>query len=357
MWTQRMSRSRWGDRIPHVEQQPDGAERWVLEGEKLPLKGVALVGAALADRAGESKTWDEVPRITCDPLERVKALDADGVDYSVLYPTVAGLAGETFGRLRDQDLELACVQAYNDWLIEEWAQASPRFIPQCIVPLAPISATVKEMERAVAMGHKGVVFPAVPMHLRDLPHINESYYDPVWETCQELQVPLCLHAGSSTRMQFPAYQGLSEGLASALEALTRPVSTVMVVANFLYSQILMRYPNLKVIFAESTLSWGAYELETADHQFERQKLYLEGYDLKPSEMFHRQCYLTGWYDRSAIEGRRYFGVESMLWGTNFPLATSTWPTTREYIAKSFDGTAKEEQDRVLWGNAAELYKL
>ena len=67
-------------------------------------------------------------------------MDAAGVDYSVLYPTVAGLAGEAFGRLRDPDLELACVQAYNDWLIEEWAAASERFIPQCIVPIWPVEA-------------------------------------------------------------------------------------------------------------------------------------------------------------------------------------------------------------------------
>ena len=82
---------------------------------------------------------------------------------------------------------------------------------------------------------------------------------------------VCFHAGSSTRVQFPAYKDLSPGLAAALSALTRPVSSVMVVANFLYSRILMRYPTLKVVFAESSLAWGAYGLETADHQFERQR--------------------------------------------------------------------------------------
>ena len=77
-------------------------------------------------------------------------MDAAGIDYSVLYPTVAGLAGETFGRLKDPALELACVQAYNDWLIDEWAGASDRFIPQCIVPIGPVEATVTEIRRAVA---------------------------------------------------------------------------------------------------------------------------------------------------------------------------------------------------------------
>jgi hypothetical protein len=105
---------------------------------------------------------------------------------------------------------------------------------------------------------------------------------------------------------------LSSGLASALAALTRPVSSVQIVANFLYSRILMRFPTLKVVFAETSLSWGAYEIETADHQFERQRLHLEGYDMTPSQMFHRQCYMTGWYDRTAIEARHYLGVDNIL---------------------------------------------
>jgi predicted TIM-barrel fold metal-dependent hydrolase len=284
-------------------------------------------------------------------------MDVDGVDYAVLYPIVAGVAGEAFARLTEAELELACVQAYNDWLIDEWASVSKRFVPQCITPLWPIDATVKEVRRAVARGHRGVIYPAVPMLLREAPHINEPDYDPLWATCQELQVPICFHAGASSQIQFPAYTDLSPGLASALAALTRPVSSVQIVANFLYSRILMRFPTLQVVFAETSLSWGAYEIETADHQFERQRLHLEGYDMTPSQMFHRQCYMTGWYDRTAIEARRYLGVDNILWSTNFPQATSTWPTTRETIAKSFAGVPEDERAKMLWGNAAQLYKL
>ena len=214
VWTHRMSRSKWGDRIPHVERQPDGTECWVLDGEKLPLAGVASAGAAMADRSLEPQRWEDVPRSAYVPTERLKAMDSDGVDYSVLYPTVAGLAGETFGRIQDEELELACVQAYNDWLIEEWASASDRFVPQCIVPISPTTATVNEIKRSVEKGHKGVVFPAVPMHLRDVPHINEPDYDPIWATCQELEVPVCFHSGSSTQLQLPPYSGLSAQLPS-----------------------------------------------------------------------------------------------------------------------------------------------
>jgi predicted TIM-barrel fold metal-dependent hydrolase len=357
IWTQRMSRAQWGERIPHIAPQADGTECWLVDGRQIPLTGAGSVGATMPDRAREPRRWDEVPRSTYVPGERLHAMDVDGVDYSVLYPAVAGLAGETFAYLTDPELELACVQAYNDWLLEEWASASQRFIPQCIVPLFPIEATVKEVRRAVSKGHKGVIYPGVPMLIRDVPHINEAVYDPLWAVCQELDVPLCFHAGASQKMQFPAYQDLSPGQAAALAALTRPVSSVQLVANFLYSKILLRYPRLKVIFAETSLGWGAYEVETADHQFERQRLYKEGYDLKPSEMFRRQCYLVGWYDRSAVAGRRYIGVENILWCTNFPQATSTWPTTRDYLTRSFQDVPENERSRMLWENVSRLYKL
>jgi predicted TIM-barrel fold metal-dependent hydrolase len=284
-------------------------------------------------------------------------MDVDGVDYSVLYPTVAGLAGETFGRLTDPELELACVQAYNDWLIEEWASASKRFVPQCIVPLAPVEATVSEIKRAAAKGHRGVVYPAVPMMLRDLPHINEPVYDPVWATCQELDIPVCFHAGATRAIQFPPYQGFSSELSAALEAITRPVSSVLVVANFLYSRILFRFPRLKVVFAETSLAWGAYELELADHQFERQRLHTEGYDMLPSELFRRQCSLTGWFDKTGLQTRHYIGVDNLLWSTNFPQGTSTWPDSRNVIARCFEGIPDNERRQVLIDNAAKLYKL
>lgn len=357
VWTQRLSKAKWGDRIPHVEQQADGTEHWVVDGQKIDLPGVALAGAAMPDRAREPQRWDEVPKVAYVPTERLTAMDVDSVDYSVFYPIVAGLAGETFGRLTDPELELACVQAYNDWLIEEWASTSQRFIPQCIVPLFPAEATVNEIKRAVAKGHRGVVLPSVPMMLRDIPHINEPVYDPIWATCQDLDIPLCFHAGATRAIQFPPYTGFSPELSAAMEAITRPVSSVLVVANFLYSRILTRFPKLKVVFAETSLAWGAYELELADHQFERQRLHTEGYDILPSELFRRQCYLTGWFDSTGLKTRKYIGLDNLLWSTNFPQGTSTWPDSRGTIARCFEGIPDNERRQVLVDNAAKLYKL
>lgn len=354
VWTDRLSRRKWGDRIPHLEEQPDGSQRWMVDGEPLPLRGVASVGALLPDRAQDPRRWEEVPEAAYDPAARLKAMDADNVDCSVLYPTVAGLAGESFARLRDPELEQACVQAYNDWLVEEWASESPRLTPQCIVPVYPPDAAVAEIERAVAKGHRGVIYPAIPMHLRDVPHVNNPEYDAIWDACQSLGVPLCLHAGASPRVRLPVYEGLSPGLAAALKAVTGPASGVFDVVNLLFSRILLRFPRLRVVFAESALGWGTFLLEYADHQFEQD--HCEGYELTPSQMFRRQCFFTGWYDPVGPHAP-HVGLDNILWATNFPTATSTWPETQRHIERCFQGMSPDDRRRVLWDNAAELYRI
>ncbi|HZT06766.1 MAG TPA: amidohydrolase family protein [Chloroflexota bacterium] len=358
LWIKRLSRAKFGDRIPSLARQADGSERWVVDGQLIPLRGAGMGAALFADRTTEPQCWADVPPMVRDPSERLKAMDADGVEASVLYPTVAGVGGEAFGRITDPELELACVQAYNDWLIEEWAAVSDRFVPQCLVPLDPPEAAA-EIRRAVAMGHRGVIYPGIPMDLREVAHINDPVYDPIWATCQELGIPLCFHAGASTSNQLSPYAGFSPAVSGALEGLTRPTSTAVVLVNFLLSGILLRFPGMRVVFAESALGWAAYLLEYTDHQFENDKVRYEGqgFPLRPSELFRRQCYLTGWYDRVTMKVRDHLGVENILWCTNFPQATSSWPRSREIVDSWATGVPARERDRIVWNNAAELYRL
>lgn len=357
VWNQRLSRAKWGARIPHVERNANGVERWIVDGREVDLGGVADCGAVMAERTRNPERWADVPAAVYNPMERLKAMDQAGIEFAVLYPTVAGVGGQSFGRINDPELELACVQAYNDWLLEKWGGASKRFIPQCITPLYPVDAVVKEIRRCVANGHRGVIYPSIPMELRGVPHINDAIYDPIWSTCQELAVPISFHAGASSQIQIPAYEGYSPTLAAAVRSITRPASSVSVLVNLLISKILMRFPSLKVVLAESGLGWGAYLLEYTDFQATGDQLPQNGYDLMPSQLFKRQCYLVGWYDKASLRVRRYVGTENILWSSQFPQATSTWPKTKEALARSFEGVDEGDRQKILWENAAKLYKI
>ena len=354
LWTDRLSQTQFAKRIPHIERSADDSDRWIVDGREFTLAGTTDVGALMSDPTATPKRWDDIPKAAYDPAARLKAMDDDGQGYSVLYPSLPGFSGERFGALADPELALACARAYNDWLIDEWLNLSKRFIPQCVVPLSPIEATVAEIRRAVGRGHRGVIFPAAPMQLASLPHINGAEYDPVWAVCQELGVPLCFRAGSTSELfQFPPAPTMAPELGAAMQAATRSASAVFDLTNLLFSRILVRFPHLKVIFAGSTIGWGTFLLEYADHQYEQDHC---DYALKPSEMFHRQCYLTAWYDDVAINAR-HIGSGNILWSCNFPAADSTWPESRRYREKCFSGVNDDDQRRILWNNAAELYRI
>jgi predicted TIM-barrel fold metal-dependent hydrolase len=357
VWTARMSKQKWGDLIPHIETLADGTQCWLIAGELVVLPATSLSNASENGSALETKRSSEELQPAHSAAERLKVMEADGIDYSVLYPMVGGLAGERFGRLGDIELETDCVQAYNDWLIEEWAAVSPRFVPQCIVPIWPMDRTVAEIRRAVGMGHKGVIYPASPMELKKLPHINELAYDPLWSVCQELGVPLCFHSGASPKIQLRPDGNFSPATARAFSGIVRSVSSIAVLANFLFSQVLYRFPNLKVVFAESSIGWAAYEMEYADYQSAADGLPQEGYPLKPSVLSQRQCYFTCWYDRESVRVRRYPGSANILWSTNFPLETTTWPATHQHLDSAFAGVPEKEKRQIQWENAAKLYSL
>ena len=356
-WTAYISQQQWGDQIPHLEARANGSQYWVVAGQPLHDRPLAETGALMPDRNDAPQRWDEVPAAAYDPAERLRAMDADGVDAQVLYPSLAGNSGEILGSIEDPALQLACVQAYNNWLIDAWANHSPRFIPQCLVPINGPQAAATEASRAIDLGHRGVILPGTPWNLQDVPHINDPAWDPLWNVCQDAKVPVCFHSGATKTLRLEAWDDFSPVLTDAINAITGPVSSVPILANLLFSRILTRFPTLKFVLSDTSLAWGAYLVETADHQFERQRLHNEGYDLKPSELFRRQCYMTGWYDRAGLQVRSYLGVENILWQTNFPRATSTWPNTRQYIQRSFANIPPAERQQILSTNATTLYHL
>jgi uncharacterized protein len=357
VWMSRLSTARWGDRVPHVEAQPDGSECWVIDGRRFPLAGTTTAGAGLEDRSQTPQRWTDVPDAYANANARLDAMDRDGVDYSVLYPTAAGVAGESLAHIADPELRIACIQAYNDWLIEEWAAVSPRFVPQCLVPLTSVEAAIAEAARAIGRGHRGVIFPSIPTELGPVPHVNDAAWDAFWSVLEQADVPLCFHAGAPGPIQIPPDERLSPRLEGAFRAITRPASHIPVMVNFLLSKILLRHPKLRVVFAESALGWVAYLLEFTDHQFREDRVDREGYELNPSAMFRRQCYVTGWYDQTGIRTRHHIGVDNIMWSTNYPLTTSTWPDSKQFVERSLGGVADDERRRMLWANAAELYKL
>jgi uncharacterized protein len=359
LWTQSMSQAKWGNRIPHVATQPDGRERWVIDDQVRASASLAPTGALSNDRGLEPQTWSEVPRSAYEPKARLSAMDSDGVDYSVLYPSAAGVSGETIGSIKDLELQIECARVYNDWIIDVWAASSNRFIPQAILPSGSIEAAVAEARRAVSRGHKGAILPAQPSQINPAaPHLYKPDWDPLWTTLQELDVPVCFHAGSAPSVMFEISPSYDAAGARAFDNVRQSAGSAALINGMVLSGILYRFPNLQPVFPGSAIDYVPFALEALDHQWERQRLAEnEGFTQRPSEIFHRQCYVTTWKEKVGLRNRNYVGPDRILWESEFPRSSSTYPDTARMIENNFAEVPVQERELVLWRNAARLYKL
>ena len=359
-WTSRMSERKWGDKIPQVKSNGDGTDSWYIHGEKRGVLGLAAVHGAMPDRTSPPTRWADVPEIAYVPSERIKAMDQDGVDVHTFFGNIAGIAGNTFSdpAFSDEDFRLDCIQASNDFQIEEWAEPYPgRFITLAIVPLWSPEKAVAELHRMEKRGIRGISF-AFPQQF-GYPHIADRVWDPFWDAAQEAELPVNLHIGSGGGQGFrqPSAPD-TDPIMELAERSTKAISAnIQVMATMLFSGILERFPGLKLVSAESGLGWVPYLLEVADHQWDRQKLSRIGMDKKPSEYFHRQCHVSFWFEVIGLKFRQHIGIDNIMWLSDFPHPTCTWPTSQEYIAEGTADMSDEERKKVLVDNAVKLYHL
>jgi predicted TIM-barrel fold metal-dependent hydrolase len=355
VWTDRLSRHRWGDRIPRVEREKDGSDYWLVDRRKLPLIGSGSAASLMRDRQ-EPRNFEELPPAAYQPAERLKVMDRNGVERSVLYPSVAGVGGESFAMIDDPELESDCVRAYNDWLIQEWAAADSRFVPQCIVPISSVKAAVDEIGRAVTLGHRGVIFPPMVDQLRSMPHINEQSWDPLWSACEELQVPICFHAGSLPALELVPYEQYSLAIKAALHDIARPACSIGFLSNLLMSHILERHPKLTVIFGESALGWVDFVIETVEHNVRQFGAGKVNFEVPPREQLKAQCRFICWYeDPNLPVVCNHFGPDCVLWAWNFPDAKSQYPDPP--LLDEFRNLDPETRWKISRINSARLYRV
>jgi predicted TIM-barrel fold metal-dependent hydrolase len=367
-FTSRMSQAKWGDAIPHLMETVDKAhmavafdrpvQRWVVNGQVVGNRGIVNCPTVMNDpmRKYFPQHWDEVPSYVYNPVDRLTALDKDGVDAEVLFPNDPVQSGCFFQG--NAEFELDCVRAYNDTLAE-WREVSERYAPLAIIPyMSGIDVTVAEVQRAVHKGHRGIVMLAEPsQNLEGLKHFNDPYWDPLWATCQGLDVPIHWHASGGLRLSMPRWSGYTRNQEQAVGPSGGFSVQAQFIPNLIFSGVLDRYPRLKWVCAETGLGWVNYILEGCDHEWERRHLWTEGIVTRPSELFRRQIYVDFWYESAGIQQRHSIGIENIMWESDYPHSTSTYPESWEFVKRTLAGVPEDEQKLLRYGNAMRVYHL
>jgi predicted TIM-barrel fold metal-dependent hydrolase len=308
-----------------------------------------------------------VNRETWDIKERVKWMDRNGIWSQVLYPNVAGFGAGKFLGIGDDGLMLACVQAYNDFLVEYSNDAPGRFIPIMAIPFWDLDATEKEIARCVDAGHKGIIMSADPGYW-GLEKLTNPHWDRLWAMAQESQMSINFHIGSGDMSIFETvYAGSGPHANYAGFSMQFGMSNARVIALLITGGVCHRFPDLKFVSVESGVGWLPFALAGLDWQWLNCGVPQEHpeYDLMPSEYFKRQIYGCFWFeDQTAGDAIDFLGPDCILYETDFPHPTSMSPgpatsaiAPNEFIANRLAFLGDDVLQKVLHDNAAKLYHV
>ena len=199
LWTSRAP-AKYRDRVPRMAER-NGKRRWWFD-DSIPI-GLPIA-SSVVDPDGQKVTGtvffdfdnEMVHRASYDAEARVAMLDELGLDAQIMYPNVAGFGNQNFLKSPDDALRLISVEIYNDALAEFQEDTGQRVFGMALLPWWDLDAAVREIERCHANGLRGIVTCSNPEEA-GLPDMAMPHWDPVWQVCSDLAMPVNFHIGSS----------------------------------------------------------------------------------------------------------------------------------------------------------------
>lgn len=284
-----------------------------------------------------------------DSASQLRAMDKEGIDVAVLYPS-RGLFALAFDTL-DPDLGHAVARAYNDWMHDFCAYAPERMYGAAMISPFDVSTAVSEARRGVEeLGMKAVFLRPNIVNARNW---HDRYYDPLWAEIERLDVPLGFHEGSHAAMH---QTGERFETFMMQHTVCHPMEMMLSVVSFIGGGIPERFPGLKVGFLEANCSWVPWLLWRLDEHFELSGRF-ESPDLKlePTEYFKRQCYVSVEADEVPVEFVEQAGLaDSVVFSTDYPHNDAKYPKAVDTFLETV-AVSEDTQRKILWDNTARLY--
>jgi predicted TIM-barrel fold metal-dependent hydrolase len=370
----------WEDRLPaglrdigpRIVRDGD-SEFWAYEDRQIATIGLnAVAGKSREEFSPLPITYDDMRAGCYDPAARVADMNQGYVLSSILFPSFPRYCGQVFHEAKDKDLALLCVQAWNDFILEELAGAYPgRFIPMMIIPLWDPILAVAEIERTAALGAKSIAFSENPTKL-GLPSIHTDHWDPVLQACNDTGFVISMHVGSSSNL-IRTSPDMPTLAFMAYSAAANQAGTLL---DWLFSGKLQRFPDLKIALSEGSIGWIPYFLERAEQVVDKQRFWASRYDIDMNashergeetgdasfdldtdirRLFKDHVFGTFIEDQAGVRLLDIIGEDNVMLECDYPHSDSTWPETPRLASKWLGHLPDEVQHKITIGNAARVY--
>ena len=376
LWTSRAP-ARWRDRVPHVQRdrgrsswmkgkhaflrdgQGEWCDWWVYEDFQFALpKVMAVAGKVLKEIDNSPTTYDAVRSGCWNQADRLKDMTDSHVEAAIQFPnTLPRFCGQTFSEQKDHELGLFCIQAYNDWLIDDWGggPGRGRLIPATIVPLWDVGLAAQEVRRVAAMGATCITFSENPSNL-GFPSLHTDYWDPLYQECQESGITVCMHIGSGSSM----FTTCSEMPFIESSTMTYVVS-MGAIFDLIYSGVFDRFPTMKLALSEGQVGWMPFAFGRGDQLWHERGQNNFGTDIPnpPSSYIAGRVFGCVFDDPIGMALRNEIGMEQICYETDYPHADGPFPLTVEKVEDicSKAGLNDDETYAFVRGNSINAFGL
>jgi predicted TIM-barrel fold metal-dependent hydrolase len=170
-------------------------------------------------------------------------------------------------------------------------------------------------------------------------------------------MPISLHLGANRRGAGGVDADLSAIRPSYFAACEHWVKVSL--ADLVFGGVFDRFPTLRVGAVEHELGWIPFFLDRLDYTYTQRQGNARYYRFRtverPSEFFARNVFASFQDDELGVRERHRIGIGSLCWGSDYPHTESTFPRSREIMSARLGDVPQDEQDRIVFANAARLY--
>jgi predicted TIM-barrel fold metal-dependent hydrolase len=192
---------------------------------------------------------------------RIEHMDREGIDGQVLY----GSMTLSFEGIRDRDLAVACMRAYNSYIADDCRAYPRRLFPVGFIALVDVDEAVKEMRRCVEeLGLIGVhVPPSLPVPHPGAPdafplvrlpkHISHPDFRPILRAAVALDVAVGVHGSPGVYLPGGAADQVETFILAHIFGHRNQMQ--MALAACVFDGVFDQFPTLRMGFLEAGCGW------------------------------------------------------------------------------------------------------
>jgi predicted TIM-barrel fold metal-dependent hydrolase len=292
-----------------------------------------------------------------EPAARVQLMDEQGLDRTLMFPTLASLVEE---RMRDDpELIHAVIHGLNQWLHETWQfNYEDRIFTTPVISLPIVERAIEELEWVVERGARAVLIRPAPVPgFRGSRSFGLPEFDPFWEKVVEADILVAMHSSDSGYDRYANdWMGNDSEMlpfqpqAFRMLSAWRPVEDA--VSALICHGALSRFPQLKVAVIENGSTWTEPLLRNlADVYKKMPQDFLED----PVEVFKRNIYVSPFWEEDLAALADLIGVDHVLFGSDYPHPEGL-AEPASYV-KELEGVPEESVRKIMGGNLARLMRV